>query len=108
VVQATHSREADDAGASAGTLLDQTPARRVLADAEVCPVNIVEGDEGADQPAKVALVQDDDLVEQFAADRGDEALIPLIAAGPVSGSHRQAAGWRRSCCRSHGSSGKPW
>jgi len=80
VVQATDSREADDAGASVGTLLDRAPARSVLADAEVCPVPVVVGDEGADHLAEVALVQDDDVVEQFAADRGDEALSDSIGA----------------------------
>ena len=39
----------------------------------MCPVSIVVGDEGADQLAQVALAQDDDVVEQFAADHGDEA-----------------------------------
>jgi hypothetical protein len=43
---------------SAGTLLDRTPARRVLADAEVCSVPVVVGDEGADHLAEVALVQE--------------------------------------------------
>lgn len=58
-MQTADPREADDAGGRAGTLLDRTPGRRVLADAEVCPVLIVVGDEGS---------------EQLLADGGDEAL----------------------------------
>jgi hypothetical protein len=70
-------------------LLDRTPARRVLADAKVCPVNIVVGDEGADQLAQVALVQDDDVVEQFAANRGDEALgDSILPRAPIAGARR--------------------
>jgi hypothetical protein len=40
-MQAADPGEGDDVGCRVGTLLDQTPARRVLADAEVRPVLIV-------------------------------------------------------------------
>jgi hypothetical protein len=65
VVQAADPTEADDVRGRGGTLLDRTPERRLLAEADVCPVLIVVGDEGAGQLAQVVLVQDDDVVEQL-------------------------------------------
>jgi hypothetical protein len=41
--------EAHDVGRQAGPLLDRTTARRVLAQADVRPVDVVVGDERLDQ-----------------------------------------------------------
>ena len=56
-MQADDPRKADEVGCRAGgTVLDRTPARRALAEAEMGPVLIVVVDEGVEQPAEVVLV----------------------------------------------------
>jgi hypothetical protein len=68
-MQAADPREADDVGCRVGTLLDRTPERRVLAYPEMRSVCVVVGDRGTDQLPQVALVQDDDVVEKFPAEK---------------------------------------
>ena len=86
VMQAADSGKADDVGCRArGMVLDRTPERRILAKAEVCPVLIVVVDEGVEQAAEMVLVEDDDVVEQFPPDGGDEALgDPVLPRAPVA------------------------
>jgi hypothetical protein len=86
-MQAADPGEAADPGCRTGTLLDRPLARRVLAYPEVRSVLIVVIDERVEQPAEVLLVQDDEVVEQFLPNRGDEALSDAVlpatsVAGP--------------------------
>ena len=63
-MQAADSGEADDVGAN-GTVLDRTPERRVIAEAEMGPVLVVVVDEGVEQAAEMVFVEDDEVVEQL-------------------------------------------
>ena len=56
-MQAADPRKADEVGCRAGgTVLDRTPARRVIAEAEMGPVLIVVADEGVEQATEVVLM----------------------------------------------------
>jgi hypothetical protein len=99
VRQAADPWMVDDVGWRAGTLLDGTSRRRVLAYPDVRPVFVVVGDERLDQLPQVALVQDDDMVEKFQADCSNKPLRdPILPWAPVTGARwlDAAFGKRRS------------
>jgi hypothetical protein len=80
-------READYLRSRVGARLDRASHRRVLGESEMRPVDLVVGDELGEQQLQVPIVQHDHVVEQFAANGGDEALgnafLPRAAeAGP--------------------------
>jgi len=78
--------EADEVGRQAGLLLGQPPRRRVIAYREVRPVHVVVGDERLDQLPQVAVVQDDDVIENFSADCSDKPLRdPILPRALVAG-----------------------
>ena len=59
--------------------LDRPLVRRILGDRQVCPYPVVVGSISRENPAQVALAEDDDVIEAFAADRADQSLrMPVL------------------------------
>jgi hypothetical protein len=88
-VEPADARQGDDRCREGGPALDGTAVRRVLADAEVRPVLLVVADRLLEQGAQVAFAEDDDVVEQLAPNRSNEALHDTVLPGtPEAGAHR--------------------
>jgi len=77
VVQTADFRSHHDAAGQ----LDGAFRRRILAEREVRPRSLVVRHVGPQNPTKVALIEDDDVVQTLAADRADNALDVGILPG---------------------------
>ena len=71
VMQATNFGSCDDFARRA---TDRPALGRILAQAEVSAAPMVIGDVRANNPAKMSVVEDDHMVQTFAADRSDQSL----------------------------------
>ncbi len=72
VVQAADLGESDDLAATGR--LDRTPVRAILGERKMCPGPMIVVDVGGENSTQVSHVEDDDVIETFAADRADKAL----------------------------------
>lgn len=63
--------------------LDRPPARRIRGDRQVCPYPVVVVSISRENPAQMALAEDDDVIEAFSTDRTDQSLrMPILPRGP--------------------------
>lgn len=79
MVEPSDARKRDDVAVLGP--LHRSPGGRIAVERHVGPVVVVEPDVVASEPEQVPLVEDDDVVEQLAADRSDEALGEAVLPG---------------------------
>ena len=58
----------DDLGVLGGLGLDETPGRRILAEAIVCPIVVVSCEVFLEDALQMSLIQDDHVIEALASD----------------------------------------
>jgi hypothetical protein len=73
-MKAADPREADDLGGRLGLRFDWTPEWRVFAESEVRSVPVVVGEVLAEQAPEMQVIENNDVVEQFAPYRPHKAL----------------------------------
>ena len=73
MVQPAHPRQRYDPRGARGARRDRSAHRRVLAEPEMAPVNVIPGDVLPDEPNGVRLPEHDDMVQKFPPDAADPA-----------------------------------
>ena len=85
MVESAEARQSHNLCSSVSVLRHRPPRRCRLAEAQVRTVVVVVGDVFAQEPTEMSFVEDDDVVEQFAAHAADPALgNAVLPRAPVS------------------------